>query len=56
MDSGLDLGFWDSQRKQYVAYIRDRPGVRSVKTLGYVPLDATREELRSDLLHTNAVA
>ena len=31
MDSGLDLGFWDSERKQYVAYIRDRPGVRPVR-------------------------
>ena len=31
MDSGLDLGFWDTERGQYVAYIRDRPGVRPVK-------------------------
>ncbi len=31
MDSGLDLGFWDSERNQYVAFIRDRPGVRPVK-------------------------
>ncbi len=26
MDSGLDLGFWDAQRKHYVAFVRDRPG------------------------------
>ena len=34
----------------------DDTEIERLKTLGYVPLDATREELRSDLLHTNAVA
>jgi hypothetical protein len=27
-----------------------------LKALGYVPVDATREELKSDLLHTNSIA
>ncbi len=34
----------------------DDEELKRLKALGYVPMDATREELRSDLLHTNAVA
>ena len=33
----------------------DDKELERLKALGYVPIDATKEELRSDLLHTNAI-
>ena len=34
----------------------DDKELERLKVLGYVPLDATRDELKRDLLHTNAIA